>query len=339
MRIDFFNIDAIAARRLLIEQPWPPVTVGAPHLLIAGINGFARAVIVEAARVWRLQDPDGDRPITITVIGDGAAAATETLARRYAFLDQTTRLQAVDSDLITMLENGRLGQAPDWAVMCHANENHALKAGVTAERLWRRGPHTVIVRMDGAAALLAERDRTGQHQLFVGYTGSVRVFGAVHAACHAAFIADDLVEQLARVIHDRYLLSRRRHGETASTDQSMLPWEQLSPRLRQTNRSQAEDIGRKLSLVGRSVAPRLGPDDDLLASEIEVMAEAEHQRWREELTRAGWIYGTAKSITRKTHPGLRPWATLEEDLRRRTVDAVRELPIILADAGFRIVRS
>ena len=43
--------------------------------------------------------------------------------------------------------------------------------------------------------------------------------------------------------------------------------------------------------------------------------------------------------TRQLHPSLRAWSDLPEDMRQRNYDAIRELPAILADAGFRIVRT
>ncbi|MFD0823039.1 hypothetical protein ACFQ0D_33010 [Micromonospora zhanjiangensis] len=53
---------------------------------------------------------------------------------------------------------------------------------------------------------------------------------------------------------------------------------------------------------------------------------------------AGWRYAEDRDDDRLLHPAVRAWDHLHDDMRERNHDAIRELPAILADAGFRIVR-
>jgi len=163
----------------------------------------------------------------------------------------------------------------------------------------------------------------------------------VGAASDPALIREDLLERLAHVIHDHYMLGRRRRGEWSDDDSSLQPWEKLSPRLRTANRSQAEDIGRKLASIDCLIIPRFGPDREvtLADTDIEYLAKLEHERWCEEYQRAGWRYSQQHDEEQKLHPGLRPWGSLPETFRRRSAEPIRELSLILADAGFRIVRG
>ena len=78
VRLDFFDIDHIAARRLLSGDGFPG---GVRRLMVAGTDGLAAALIVEAARRWRLH-PDGGLP-SIAVIGcsPSSPAATRSSPR------------------------------------------------------------------------------------------------------------------------------------------------------------------------------------------------------------------------------------------------------------------
>jgi hypothetical protein len=125
----------------------------------------------------------------------------------------------------------------------------------------------------------------------------------------------------------------------------MVRWEDLPPELQDSNREQARDIGRKLREIGCVLVPRVGQDDDGLLDEdhVERLARMEHDRWRAERGAIGWRYGQRRDRSRRLHPGLRDWDELPEPMRRRmrrrSHEAVRELPTILADAGFQVVRA
>jgi hypothetical protein len=69
----------------------------------------------------------------------------------------------------------------------------------------------------------------------------------------------------------------------------MRPWSQLAPTLKAANRSQAADIGRKLTMIGATVATKTDPGTfTFTQAEIEQLAEVEHNRWIWERTSDGW---------------------------------------------------
>jgi hypothetical protein len=346
VNIDFFNIDHIAARRLFVEYPLLPVRNAAPRLLVAGIEGFGAAIVVEAARLWRIADPLGRHRLPITVVGEPASAVIGALVQRYPFLQRVCEFSIRDVDLLPLLADGLLIEPPDRALICYPDEEYALKTAMTAERFWRGKSDSITVRLDGLAAFLGDRDGAvlgpvsrGNRLLQID-PGSVRAFGVIGAASDPALIREDLLERLAHVIHDHYMLGRRRRGEWSDDDSSLQPWENLSPRLRSANRSAAEDIGRKLASIDCLIIPRFGPDRDvtLADADIEFLARLEHERWCDEYERAGWRYSLQRDEEQKLHPGLMPWNSLPETFRRRSAEPIRELSVILADAGFRIVR-
>lgn len=73
--------------------------------------------------------------------------------------------------------------------------------------------------------------------------------------------------------------------------------------------------------------------------EIEVLAKSEHQRWCQERRALGWRHADGeKSEKDKTHQDLVEWADLPETSREKNRAAVRAIPKLLHEAGFRIKR-
>jgi hypothetical protein len=340
VRLDFFDINSIAARRLFADHPLVALGGRAPRLMVAGASGFGAASVLAAARNWRVVRGDEQR-LPLTLVDVNATATVDGLVRRYPFLTDVCAFAARDVDLLPLLSGGQAVPAPDRLLVCHRDEELALKSAMAAERLWRGELESIVVRLDGLARFLAEDGPVQGVRLLDAGGGLLRPFGVINAACDPDLIGEDLVERLAHVIHDRYRRSRRERGEWSSGDVALLPWDQLPPRLRQANRTQAEDIGRKLAEVNCAISPRFGRDADIALSEedLERLAQLEHERWYDEHVAAGWSWGEQRSEDRKRHPGLRPWSALPEQFRRRTHDTVRELTDVLADAGFKIVRG
>src|SRR5207248_2665129 len=64
-------------------------------------------------------------------------------------------------------------------------------------------------------------------------------------------------EALARMIHEEYVRQQQKLGQTTETNPSMVPWDELPEGLKESNRRQADDIGRKLREVGYCHTPTL----------------------------------------------------------------------------------
>jgi len=342
-RLDFFNVDDLAARKLLTEEPLTAVGGRPPRVVILGGTAFGRAVLVELARRWRVRDPQGDRLVPLALVDEAATEIAAELSQRYPFLSRVCRITPLDGGLteaLRQLPRSGFPLPPDRVFICYDDEERALKTALTAEQLWHGGPGSVVVRLDRLANLREAFGSGTDDGILDDLSGALRLYGVVHAACDPALIGDDLVERLARVIHECYVLARWRRGDAPGSSPSLVPWERLPESLRRANREQARDIGRKLRELGCALSPRVGPGEEhaLEEPEIERLAIMEHQRWLAERWADGWRYAPDRDDARRLHPAMLSWERLREDMRERNHEAVRELPGILADAGFRIVR-
>lgn len=135
---------------------------------------------------------------------------------------------------------------------------------------------------------------------------------------------------------------QQKKGVKPQDNPYMVPWDELPEPVKESNRSQADNIGLKLKAVGCCLVPLADWDAELfkfIPEEVELMAEMEHERWSSERKRAGWTYKEGpKNIKKKTSPYLVPWNELSEDIKELDRNSVRALPSLLAKADFQIYR-
>ena len=149
----------------------------------------------------------------------------------------------------------------------------------------------------------------------------------------------EICETIARAIHDDY---REAHtGKTGKPEALMMEWDELPDSLKDSNRQQAEHILEKLRGIGCTV--RKVENNDIkpiifTSSEIEIMAEMEHERWNAERLSKGWKLGKKKDATRKVSPYLRPWSELPDDVKELDRRPVRKIPQFLAQVGLEVRR-
>ena len=146
------------------------------------------------------------------------------------------------------------------------------------------------------------------------------------------------LEVLARGIHDSY--RERRLATLGVADPSLADWDSLPETLRASNRDQAAHFVEKLKVIGCGVVRSEGgaPAFTFTAAEVETLAKLEHDRWMAERRRQGWTPGPTRDPTTRTTPYLVSWEELSEPVRDLDRDAVREIPMQLARAGYAVVR-
>ncbi len=123
--------------------------------------------------------------------------------------------------------------------------------------------------------------------------------------------------KLARLTHDQYRMSKPQPA-----------WEELSASKRQSNydfiRHTMAFCTRDLPYVwrtGTSPDPILMPEP----AEIEMIARAEHERWRKQEIENGWSYGPTRDDCACQNPNITDWEQLSEVARAGNFNLVRNL--------------
>ncbi|MEV0163291.1 RyR domain-containing protein [Nonomuraea fuscirosea] len=331
-RLDFFNLDELAVRVLLardpVEQPRP--------VLLLGLKTFGAALLVELARRWRLLAPPPGTRLPVRVIAPEADSEVAAVCRTYPFVAENCALTCENAgvdDLRDLLDAGR--EHPQRVYVCYADDHLALTATLTVAPLWTGAP--VVVRVS-RRRMFGEVFRDGR--LMEDLAGSLQIFAVTEEAGKPDLIDEDVIERIARAIHDRYVLACVQRGDTPGGNASMVPYEELSEAKKGQNRDQAAHIGAKLAAVGCVPAPSTEAPHTFAftGDEVERLARMEHTRWMRYLTDRGWTHGPERDDDALRHPDLLDWEYLSEQARDKDREAVAQLPDILQDAGFRIVR-
>jgi hypothetical protein len=157
-----------------------------------------------------------------------------------------------------------------------------------------------------------------------------------------AALRETIAERIYSVYRSQHrkLAQTEHEREVLRADPAMGEWDSLAEELRESTRNQADDIPHKLRMVGcymsREVKGR-APVTAFAVSELELLAEREHERWNMERLQKHWRIGPQESEGR-TEPFLTPWRDLEQqwkDIDRATVECV---PRILSRLGYYIYK-
>jgi hypothetical protein len=322
-RLDFFAVEDTAARVLLDKHPLAPDGTG--RVVIVGFGRLGRAVLHEIAR--RPHPAGSLRQVCIR--GEGIEALPRFLDR-FPVVGRNCEVTCDDAPL------RRPGDEPALTFICLPNNDDALNAGLAAA-------HAMTTRADHVVICMSESSPFGavlgsQQALLDDAEGRLTIFEVIEEACVPKRIREDLADQLARAIHQAYVKNCEARGESALVNPSMKQWEDLPDHLRQANLAQAADIGIKLGTIGCVVVPESATNPHFAFSdaEIELLAQLEHRRWMDERKGQGIVYGPVREGNQ--HPDLVDWQYLSEIAKDKDRGAIRELPMILWQAGFQILR-
>ena len=147
-------------------------------------------------------------------------------------------------------------------------------------------------------------------------------------------------EKIGRRIHEDYREARKAGG--LFDDPSMADWEKLREDLLESNLRQADHILEKLREINctiEDIGKGVGEPFPLTDEEVEKLARIEHGRWNAERLLAGWNWGKKKDVVRKQSPYLVAWEDLDDKIKELDLEAVRNIPKLLAEVGLKIRRN
>jgi len=326
-RLDFFSIEEVAAKVLLDQHPLADANGIAAQVVIVGFGWLGRAVLREIAR----RRIPGGPPVAVLVQDDSPGVASSFVSR-FAAVRQNCVVAVQDRTAQIALAD----DAPTLMFVCLSDNDEALSAGLAAA-------HSVADRSDRVVICMGEPTPfdsvlTGEKALLDDVEGRLTVFDVMEEACMPSRITDDLNDRLARAIHHGYLQACTDRGDSPQDNKSMRPWAELPEHLRHSNFAQASHLGTKLARIHCVIVPESGPVPDFTftADEIQLLAEMEHERWVRERLARGYAYGPDRDD--RHHPDLVAWEHLSDRARDMDREAVRQIPAILGQAGFQILR-
>jgi hypothetical protein len=325
-RLDFFSAEDTAARVLLDKHFLALDGTRPAQVVIVGFGPLGRAALREIAR----RPKQGGPPLSVRIPGESQEAISK-------FLDlfPVVRRNCVVT-CGTEVPHGPDSGERTLTLICHPGNDDALTAGLTAAQNLTTRSDRVVICLGQPSPLGAVL--TGQKALLNDAEGRLTMFGVIEEASVPDRIREDLTDQLARAIHRAYVTNREAHGDSPDLNKSMRPWAELSADLKQANLGQAADIGAKLAEIDCVVVPESAtvPEFTFSEPEIERLAQMEHLRWVEERQAEGYVVGPDREA--RQHPDLVDWQYLSPSAQEKDRDAIRELPMILRQAGFQILR-
>ncbi len=349
---ELFSIGDGAARAALSAHaafdPTPgAVPAGRPHIAVSGHGSLARSLVAHAGKRWQIAHPAGGEKLRVTMLDERADQVVGRLVANYPYLAEACEFVSPDSGagygsntrpphgvdgrpLVTMVYVCGDGDGDgDWPTALR------LEQGL---REFRVPVILFTLSMGGVAALVGAG---AESRAVVGLS----VFPALEAACEPDLLFSGLRDELARAIHENYARAERAKPAGSERkpddDRAMRPWSELDEDLRDQNRDQAADIRPKLEVVGCDLAP-LGtweaPPFVFTDSEVESLAQREHDRWMQYKSSQGWRYGSERDDVALIHPDMTPWSKLDRPTQDKDRDAVRLIPALVQMAGYRVYR-
>jgi hypothetical protein len=340
VQVQLFNLYESAVRLLLDEHP--PFTDAdaeerrGPSALVLGDEAIAEILVVNIARLWRNARTYERARLELTVAGPNALETCQQLLARYPQLDWICRLEPWEIDLRSpTLHESEFVASAGAIYIAFRDDAEGLAAALQ------------LARADlppGTITLAINDERLGAARLATDGTGATRiaVFGILSRTLKPEILLEGLNETLARFMHASYRRNQLARGADPNTA-SLGTWDQLSEDLRDSNRAFAYGIADKMRSIGCIVVPTTLvelQDSALIFSpdQVETLARSEHDRWSRDRIADGWSFGTVRDDARKLHPSLVSYEDLSEDEREKDRDAIRDLPRMLAEAGFEIRR-
>lgn len=334
--LEWFSVHERAARILLTENLDLAAGGEPPRIGVVGCDDLARSLVVSAARQWRALAGPGAGRLSITVAWPGAVTWIQQLVDRHPSIERVADLVPYETDLRSasaLPKAQRTFAAVDTVFVCGPTDIESLDHAFAAARVVGE-ERTVVVR------LLIEQGGFVDVLKFGTQPHSLQLFSIVDRACSLEMVTAGLYEQVAQALHAIYL---RQGTESAAA----VPWAELAPSFRDSNRSQAYDIRSKLEDAGCDVRPLLdwdAPLVELSGAEVELLAEAEHERWSESKRRQGYVRGevTDDDAVPPTNKYLDvPWDELDRDhpdAAEWDREFARSVPAVLASAGYEVYR-
>ncbi|MGB3717141.1 MAG: NAD-binding protein, partial [Candidatus Promineifilaceae bacterium] len=313
-RLELFNIYDRGAQMMLkrfqsneVGDENDPIV---PHIVVVGLENLGQCLAMQVARRWYESSHGPERRLRLTLVDPEAEEKINNLRARYPNLDHCCLLSARNMDISSPKFQSaeflfdQMGFCDVSQIyICLEDYSLGLQAGLTLRSRIGHTETPIVVQMD---------ENSGIAQLLRGFNdgatpyGNLHTFGLIERTCTPGLVLDGTHELLARAAHERYVEQQLEQGLTSTDNPNLEPWETLPESVKESNRRHVDYTGSKLAAAGYFIQPLTdwdAPFFQFRPEEIELMAELEHERWREDQSLKGWTYGPgSKDPKKKTHP-------------------------------------
>jgi uncharacterized membrane protein len=154
----------------------------------------------------------------------------------------------------------------------------------------------------------------------------------------ADYTTAQVTEHLARAIYMSRLEPTASDGEALSTGARRRLWQHLPEQVKEAGRIQARQVGEQLAAIGCLMVPASGPATALAFTddEAQLLARLEYER---ELTGPPAQNAGHPGPDGRAQPGPVSWDQLTDESRAERTEAVRDIPAMLAEVGFEVLRD
>jgi hypothetical protein len=343
LTLEWFNVYDRAARAMLREHAALVKRAderNAPHVVIAGVDDVAAALIVNASQQWFALAKDDGR-LRITVAAPQSTTWIADLQARYPALREVAELESYEHDLrsLTRLSDAR-ARLDDATVVfvCGEDDTTSIElAFAVARAIGTASPIVIrlLIESSGFVELL-----TGDTPQRESFGQSIRVFGVIDRTLSPEMLTDSLHETLARMFHEQYVEHNQTSGRTEKPER-LVPFDELPETFKEANRAQARHVSVKLDRVNcdvRALNDWKGTLVEFSPAEVELLSEMEHDRWNQERLADGWQPGEKTIDDQKINEWIRPWDELPDHIKEYDRIFQRALPRTLAAAGYEVFR-
>lgn len=158
--------------------------------------------------------------------------------------------------------------------------------------------------------------------------------------------SEEEIEKLAKQVHGFYrevsLKWYNPESENINQYKTIMDWELLDPKLKDSNIRQARFIEVLLSRAGLKIKKTTNPKLFALNTafqNFEFLAQLEHARWNAERLLSGWRLGEKKDISKKISPYIKRWQLLDQGTKDFDYNAVSKFPQMLKSVSYEITHS
>lgn len=155
-------------------------------------------------------------------------------------------------------------------------------------------------------------------------------------------VVNEVMDVLAKTIHDSYLQSQFARGQTRESNPSLIPWEELPPHKKKANQHAASHMDVKLRIADcrRQSEASPVPEVDFPGSPelLDQLAQMEHLRWMADKYLAGYVYGPRRDEHKMHHPDLVDWDVLTESDRDKDRHNIEQISRLLKMQGEKICK-